>query len=133
MKKVLIAAALIGVVGFAGTQIATARGNYSGVYGGCGNCTTGNQASSEENAKAYQKFLDETGAIRKDITVKGNELSALDRQDNPDEKKVAKLTGELYDLNTELNAKAEANGIDGRFARGPGMMWNNGCNHMMGW
>ena len=32
----------------------------------------------------------------KEIVVKRSELDALMRQDNPDEKKVAKLTGDLY-------------------------------------
>ena len=52
--------------------------------------------------------------------------------------KVAKLTGDLFDLETELEAKAEKTGIRGRYAydHGPGMMGTYGRGrggHMMGW
>ena len=60
------------------------------------------------------------------------------RQDNPDETKVAKLTGELYDLKTDLDKKAEAAEIDtpSAYEYGPGMMQGYGwgrSGHMMGW
>jgi hypothetical protein len=51
---------------------------------------------------------------------------------------VAKLTGDLYDLETELNAKAEKTGVRNRYSydHGPGMMGTYGRGrggHMMGW
>jgi hypothetical protein len=60
------------------------------------------------------------------------------RQDNPDETKVAKLTGELYDLEIDLDKKAKAAEIDNpsAYEHGSGMMqgygWGRG-GHMMGW
>ena len=43
-------------------------------------------------------FLEETKDTRKQLTVKRSERGALMSQDNPDEKKVAKLTGEIFNL-----------------------------------
>jgi len=142
MKKIMIAAALIGVVTIVGTQFASAHGGFGGGYGNgyryCGNGygRFDNQAYSETVRNNYDKFLDETKATRKEIFVKRSELNALIQQGNPDENKVAALTGELYDLNAELDTKADAVGIESGYMHGPGMMWNNGWGpgrHMMGW
>lgn len=142
MKKIVTAAALISVLIFAGIQSASAHGgryfgnNYGGGY--CGNYDDNSQGLTEKDQAAIEKFKDDTSAIRKEIVVKRSELNALMRQDNPDETKVAKLTGDLYDLKTDLNKKAEAAGIDNPsfYEHGPGMMqgygWGRG-GHMMGW
>lgn len=139
MKKVMITAALIGVIGFAGIQAASAHGRYfdSGDnygYGYCGNWGDNDRPSyNAETPKAYDKFRTETEGIRKDIVVKRSELNALYRQDNPDEKKVAALTGEIYDLETQIEEKAETAGLGSRFEHGPGMMYTYRGGHMMGW
>jgi Spy/CpxP family protein refolding chaperone len=144
MKKMAIAAALIAALAFAGIQTASAHGgrNYgNNDYGPgyCGNYFNGNNEYTAEDQAAFDKFRDDTTAIRKEIVVKRSELNALMQNDNPDATKVAKLTGELYDLQTQLESKAEAAGLDNRFAngRGPGMMrgyggWGRG-GYMMGW
>jgi len=138
MKKIMIAAALIGVVGIAGTQIASAHGGFRGGNGYCGDGygRFNDQAYSETVRNNYDKFLDETKETRKEITIKRSELNALMSQANPDEKKVATLTGELYDLNSELDKKADTIGIESGYMHGPGMMWHNGWGagrHMRGW
>jgi len=138
MKKIMITAALIGVVAIAGTQFASAHGGYRGGYGYCGDGFSrfDGRTYSETVNNNYEKFLDETKATRKEIFVKRSELNALMQKDNPDEKKVAALTGELYDLNTKLDEKATASGIESRFGHGPGMMWDYGRGpgrHMMNW
>ena len=51
---------------------------------------------------------------------------------------MAKLTGDLFDLETELEAKAEKTGVRNRYSydHGPCMMGNCGrgrSRHMMGW
>jgi len=143
MKKSVTAAALIAALTFAGIQTASAHGgryyndnNYGPGY--CGNFDADSQGLTEKDQAALEKFKDETSAIRKEIVVKRSELDALLRKDNPDETKVAKLTGELYDLQADFDSKAEAAEIDDRFAygHGPGMMrgygWGRG-GHMMGW
>lgn len=59
--------------------------------------------------------------MRKEIVVKRNELVALMSQDNPDEKKVAKLTGDLFGLQSTMAEKgAEA------FAGRPGYKYGSG-------
>ena len=106
MKKYLAAAALIGVLGLSGISMATPQ-NYNGCgnYGGAGYC--GNWADQGRNDENTAAFYEETKELRKSIVVKRSELDALMRQDNPDENKVAKLTGELYDLQTTMEEKAD--------------------------
>ncbi|MFC1827479.1 periplasmic heavy metal sensor [Thermodesulfobacteriota bacterium] len=143
MKKLLTAAAIISVISLAGIQTASAHGgryysnnNYTNDY--CGTYDTDARTFTGENAEAFEKFRVETNSTRKEIVVKRSELNALLRNDNPDEKKVAKLTGDLYDLETELEAKAETTGVRDRYSydHGPGMMGTYGRGrggHMMGW
>ena len=153
MKKTITAAALLAALTFAGIQTVSAHnGRYfnNGDYGPgyCGNYFNGNYNYTNEDQATFDKFNTDTATIRKEIVVKRSELNALLSKDNPDETKVAKLTGELYDLQTDLNSKAEAAGIDNRFAYGPGpgMMRGYGYGpgmmngygggyggHMMGW
>lgn len=133
MRKVFITAAIIGAIGLAGMQTASARGWYgNGGNGYCNNYNAESSAGSAEQGKALEQFRAATETIRRSIVVKKSELDALLLQDNPDEKRVAELTGELYDLGTQLDKKAATEGLD----RGPGMMWGNGWNngrHMLGW
>ena len=125
MKKLITAAALIGVIGFAGIQIASAHGGYFGNnHAYRGSYSTDARTFTEKDAQALEKFRADTNSVRKEIVVKRSELNALLRNDNPDERKVAQLTGDLYDLETELETKAETTGIRGRssYNHGPGMM-----------
>jgi len=138
MKKYLVAAALIGAIGFSGISMVNARGNYG--YGpgpGNGNCGGGrycdNVSYSEKDDEKAAAFFEETKEVRKEIVVKRSELDALMRQDNPDEKKVAKLTGDLYDLQTTMEEKAGKTFEDGRrpgYGPGPG---NGNCGRRGGW
>ena len=109
MKKLVTAVAIISVISLAGIQTASAYGgNYSNNYDYCGSYSTDDRTITETNAEAIEKFRAETNSVRKEIVVKRSELNALLRNDNPDEKKVAKLTGDLFDLETELEAKSKA-------------------------
>ncbi len=137
MKKLLISTALIGLIGFAGIQAVSARGGYNN-YGYCGNYGNGYSALTEKDSEAIKKFRTETATVRKEIVVKRSELDALMRQDNPDEKKAAKLTGEIYDLQTRFAENAEDAGVENFVGdhRGNGMMRGNGWQrggHMMDW
>jgi Spy/CpxP family protein refolding chaperone len=139
MKKLITATAIMSIISLAGIQAASAHGGkYSNANDYCGAYGTYDNTYTEKDAEAIEKFRVETNSTRKQIVVKRSELNALLRNDNPDEKKVAKLTGDLYDLETELEAKAEKTGIRGRYAydHGPGMMGTYGRGrggHMMGW
>ena len=136
MKKIVTIAAILSVIGFASYQAASAHGGYGAGY--CGTYNSDARGYTEEDQAAFEKFRNDTTTTRKEIVVKRSELNALLGKDNPDETKVAKLTGDLYDLEAELETKAKAAGIDNRYAyrHGPGMMYGNGWgygHHMMGW
>ena len=139
MKKLVTAAAIISVISLAGIQTVSAHGgNYSNNYDYCGSYSTDDRTFTEKDAEAIKTFRTETNSVRKDIVVKRSELNALLRNDNPDERKVAALTGELYDLETEFEEKAEKTGVRNRYSynHGPGMMGTYGRGrggHMMGW
>ncbi|MEN8233083.1 MAG: periplasmic heavy metal sensor [Thermodesulfobacteriota bacterium] len=139
MKKLMTAAALLGAISLAGIQTVSAHsGNYNNNNDYCGAYGTYDRTFSEKDVEAIEKFRVETNSTRKEIVVKRSELNALLRNDNPDEKRVAKLTGDLYDLETELEAKAEKTGVRNRYSydHGPGMMGTYGRGrggHMMGW
>jgi hypothetical protein len=139
MKKFVTVAAIISVISLAGIQTASAHGgNYSNNNDYCGSYDTDDRTFTEKDAEAIEKFQTETKSTRKEIVVKRSELNALLRNENPDEKKVAKLTGDLYDLESEFEAKAEETGIRDRYAygHGPGMVGTYGRGrggHMMGW
>ena len=135
MKKYVAVAAFIGAIGFTGISLAGARGYYG--YGP-GNCGGGpgycdNWASPEKDDEKTSAFFEETKELRKQIVVKRSELDALMRQDNPDEQKVAKLTGDLYDLQTTMQEKAEKT-FEGqpRYGYGPGPGYGN-CGRRGGW
>ena len=137
MKKYLVAAALVGAIGFTGMSMANARGNYG--YGpgpGYGNCDGGrycdNGSYSEEDSEKASAFFEENKGLRKEIVVKRSELDALMRQENPDEKKVAKLTGDLYDLQTTMEEKADK-AFEGRAGYGPGPGYGNCGRGRRGW
>ena len=138
MKKYLVAAALIGAIGFSTISMVNARGNYGyGTGPGSGDCNgvryCDNWSNSEKDSEKAAAFFEETKETRKEIVVKRSELDALMRQDNPDEKKVAKLTGDLYDLQTQMEEKA---GVtfekSARNGYGPGRGFGN-CGRRGGW
>jgi Spy/CpxP family protein refolding chaperone len=133
MKKYVLAAALIGAIGFASFSMANARGNYgygpgpgNGNCGGYGYCD--NAAYYDEDNENTPAFLEETKETRKAIFVKRSELDALMNQDNPDEKKVAKLTGEIYDLQTLMVEKSDKTfGDSPRYGYGRGRRGYGNC------
>jgi hypothetical protein len=118
MKKVLVAAALIGVISFAGISMVDAHGRHGfgpergyGVgdgYGmGYGKGYCRNWTNNGQDKEKVAAFLDETKETRKQITVKKSERRALMKQDNPDEKRVAQLSGEIFDLKEMMAEKSK--------------------------
>jgi hypothetical protein len=133
LKKYAAVAALIGAIGFTGISLADARGYYGPGPGNCGSRYCDNCSNIDRNDEKASAFLDETKELRKELVVKKSELDALMRQDNPDEKKVATLTGELFDLQNNLDEKAEKTfaGNPG-YGSGPGPGYGN-CGRRGGW
>jgi Spy/CpxP family protein refolding chaperone len=109
------AAVLISLTGF--TPAEARQGGYNGPgYGNCKNCEPqGRQNLSTEELQAREEFRQETSEIRRQMAVKQAELQALMAQTNPDEKKVAALTGEVWDLRNGLRQKAVESGLPGQF------------------
>ena len=125
MKKYLAAASLIGLIGFAGISMANPQGNYGYGYGNCGGPVyCDNWSYSENDDEKASAFFEETKELRKQIVVKRSELDALMKQDNPDEKKVAGITGELYDLQTQMHEQAGKT-FEGRTGYGDGPGYGN--------
>jgi zinc resistance-associated protein len=122
MKKTLVITALVVGMGFVGLQHASARG--MGGFGGMGgHCLKGGPGYSQldDASKAkVDKFYNETQDLRKQMVMKRAEERALMSSTNPDSAKVAKLAGEMFDLHTTLQAKAEAAGVQGLMGCGVG-------------
>ena len=122
MKKALVITALVVGMGFIGLQQVSARG-MGGFYEMGGQCLKGGPGYSQldEASKAkVDKFYDETQDLRKQMVMKRAEERALMSSTNPDSVKVAKLAGEMFDLHTTLQAKAEAAGVQGLMGCGVG-------------
>lgn len=82
----------------------------------CGECDrsgySGQPQLDEKSTEAHDTFRSETVALRKEIATKKAEKKALMLNDNPDAKRIAQLTGELFDLREQLHTKAQEKGID---------------------
>lgn len=146
MKKIWLAVAMVGTLGLVGYQIADAGPGWNGGmmepgymmgpgYGYGGGPQQGARALDEDAIKARDKFFEETKDLRKELTVKNAELSAVMNQEKPDEKKVAKLSGEIFDLRTQMREKAQESGLHNGYgpgAFGPGYCQNFGGGQGMG-
>ena len=112
VKKYLVIAALVGILSFVGFSMVSARGNHGhgpgmgyGYGDDCGYCN--NWSYEGQDKEKVNTFLKETQETRKQLAVKRSERRALMSQDNPDEKKVGKLTGEIFDLKNLLDEKVK--------------------------
>ncbi|MFH2122683.1 MAG: periplasmic heavy metal sensor [Pseudomonadota bacterium] len=129
MKKSLVVAALVVSMGFIGLQQASAyQGMGRGIGGGCLKGGAGYSQLDPASKAKVDKFFADTQDLRKQMVVKHAEERAIMRSDNPDPARVAKLAGEIFDLKTTLQAKAEAAGVQGFIGcgacQGPG--WGMG-------
>ncbi len=131
MKKALIVTAVVAGIGILGLQQASANWGQGGFGPGfCGGPESGytqggpgfSQLSAEDQAKA-DNFLEETQGLRKEILMKQSERLALMQSDNPDPDRAAKLAGDIFDLRTTIQDKAEGAGVtrnNDNFSGGPG-------------
>jgi zinc resistance-associated protein len=139
-KQHWLAIGAAAVIGLATIQLADAnpQGKGGATGPGYGYGRMGQQAMSEEDLRAREEFMTETTGLRKQVATRSAELNALMAQTNPDEKRVAALTGELFDLREQLRQKAATAGLPGGFGMqncrgngmGPGMTGGRGM--MMG-
>lgn len=120
MKKKIIAAVLVS--GLAVSSVAMA--GWGRGAGNPGGCYCGQQGYYQQLDPAVQEKLDafynDTADLRKQLVMKQAERRALLNSTNPDPAAASKLAGEIFDLRTTLQQKAEAAGVDQYM--GPGMM-----------
>ena len=110
MKKTFVIAALVVGMGFIGLQQASAEGGMGG------SCLKGSPGYTQLDAATkvkVDKFYIETQDLRKQMVMKHAEAAALMQSTNPDSAKVAQVAGEIFDLKTTLQTKAEAAGVQG--------------------
>lgn len=127
-RHIFLGVVLVSAIALAGLQSASA-GPWGGgpKWGGpqCGECDGSGyqrqQLLDEKTTEARNAFLNETVELRKELTVKRAEKRAHMLGDNPDSKRVAELTGQIFDLREKLQSKAQEKGIEKTgYGRGPG-------------
>jgi hypothetical protein len=112
--KTLIGVAVIGLVLSAVSAFAVGYGP-----GNCGmRGMMGGGYSANVSDADYQKFIDETSALRKTIAVDRAELDALMAGTAPDAKRVRELTGSIVDNQEKVAEIARAANINGPGAGG---------------
>ena len=113
MKKKIAAVAI--VLTLATVGIASARGGMSGGMGMGMNCPPMQGQMYQQLDKATQDKLDafqrDTQALRKQIVMKHAEMRALMQSETPDPATVSKISGELFDLQANMQDKAKAAGV----------------------
>lgn len=133
MKKIIAAVAVVATVGLFGSQFALAQRGMGGGMGpgmGPGNCwQTGTpganaQVMDETTLATRQAFLDATTDLRREMAGKRAEMRAIMNSASPDEARAGKLAEEMFDLRTQIQAKATETGWKGGF--GGGGYWCNG-------
>lgn len=77
-------------------------------------------------------FWDSNQDLRKQMMMKVAEKQALLNTTNPDPTAVAKITGEIFDLQTTMRQKAEEAGVSGYLGRGSMGRGQMGCGYGRG-
>lgn len=122
MKKTFVITALVVGMGIIGLQQASANWGQGGPNGMGIQCLKGGPGYSQLDAASkakVDKFYNETQDLRKQMVMKNAEERAIMRSENPDPAKAAKLAGEVFDLRTTIQTKAEAAGVQELLGCGP--------------
>ncbi len=123
MKKAIAITVLASVIGLTGMYQAAAKCSQGGMKGpgGCPGAMMQAKADMDEATRTkFDAFLTENQAVRKEIGMKQAEKRALMHGENPDAEKVARLTGELFDLRATMHAKAKEAGLEKYMGMGQG-------------
>lgn len=121
MKKTLVTLALAMAVGLAGINMAEARwggGGYGPGQGGC-NGPRGGQFSAEDQ-EARQEFFNETKELRTQLREKQAAYFEEMNKETPDKDAANAIWSEIFDLQSQIQAKAAEAGIERGLGRGPG-------------
>ena len=136
IKKLLVVL-FVACIGLPGYQTAAARG-WGGGGGYGGDCPYGcyganMQQLDEATIAKHEAFRADTVELRKQMAMKRAEKRALMNSQNPDPAAVAQVEGELFDLRTQMQAKAKEAGVV--MMGGQGRGWGGKGGHggrMMG-
>lgn len=109
----VIGVAIIGLVLSAVSAFAVGYGPGGGGCGMRGMMGGGYSANANVSDADYQKFLDETSALRKSIAVDRAELDALMAGKEPDAKRVRDLTATIVDNQEKVAEIARKANISG--------------------
>lgn len=135
MKKTLAITVLASMIALTGAYQAAA---YSGMNGGGPGghyMKMGSNVQMDEATRAkFVAFQKDTQSLRKSMAEKRAVKQALMRAENPDAKQIGALAGELFDLHSQLQLKAEAAGLSQYMGMGMGMgcQGNNNKNRGQG-
>ncbi len=72
---------------------------------------SGQDKPDPDEARLITRFREDTKALRREMMVKRMRMRALMRAEAPDDVKVGKLAGELFDLQDQLRKKAAKAGV----------------------
>ncbi len=143
-KNMLLIAAVTAALIFTGLQQVSARG-WGGGQGMGGSPCQNYQMLDEATQAKVGAFREATVELRKEIAMKRAEKRALMRAQTPDAAAVAKVEGELFDLRSEMQSKAQeagmpmmgagmGMGMQGFHGRGSGRGQGMGpCGNQPGW
>jgi hypothetical protein len=120
MKKLVVAAIVMAVIGLVGTMA------YAAWQGGPG---------GQVDVNAFRQFQKETLPLRDEMMAKGLEVRNELNKQNPDQNRITQLRTEMSDLRTRIQAAAEKQGLPG-VGNGPGAgrgwgsrMMGRGCGN----
>ena len=120
MKKVFVGLAILVSLGLVASQALAWGPN----YGGCGMWGPRGGYYGDVNPNtADRSFLNDTAKLRKDLAGKEAEYDALLGQPNPDPKRANQLSQEIFEIRSQLRAKAQSYGFA---RRGPRGNWHGG-------
>jgi len=130
MKKTVLAVAAMVLLGFGAVQMADAGSGWHHRGGsmmggpGYGACCDGPGGGWGGNIKVDPEkrdaFLKETESQRREMATLRGEYQALLARENPDPKQAGELHARMFDLRSQIHAKAAQAGIGGGYGMGPG-------------
>lgn len=111
MKRLLVPVCLLSIGFFLVVQY-----SFAGIDAGCGKGCKGNNPQEQqlldaEAKKKYDKFLQETAQLRKEMGEKMAQYRSLAASENPDPSRAALLTEQYFQLRNFLEEQAIRAGI----------------------
>jgi len=129
MKKAITVVTLATLIGLTGAYQASAKWGHGGGMGGggCQGQGIAARADLDDATKAeYEKFVENTQDLRKDVFVKRAKIKALMNAAEPDADKIGVLSGEIFELRAAMRAQAKEAGLSDVIGTGKGQGCGDG-------